>query len=290
MSSTYMPSTPALPPPKIHPSAMISPEATLSPGVEIGPNCTVRGAVKLGAGVTLIANVYLQGPLEVGGGTTIYPNACIGFPPQDFKFKPGMASAGVRIGSDCIIREGMTIHAASKAPGAGPPTTVGDRCFLMVQSHIGHDARVGNEVVLCNGALIAGHAEVGDKVTISGNVAVHQFVRVGRLVMFSGLTAVSRDVPPFCLVGGRNTIHGLNAVGLRRNGISREEITMLRKAFREAFRARVPRAEQTEILVELGKGSPCVREMAEFCAASTRGMVAAPARMVFDDEALELDA
>jgi UDP-N-acetylglucosamine acyltransferase len=285
-----MPSPSDLPPPRIHPSAIIDPEAALSPGVDIGPNCTLRGAVKLGAGVTLIANVYLQGPLEVGEGTTVYPNACIGFPPQDFKFKPGMASAGVKIGAHCIIREGMTIHAASKAPGAGPPTTVGDRCFLMVQSHIGHDAKVGSDVVLCNGALIAGHAEVGDKVTLSGNVAVHQFVRVGRLAMFSGLTAVSRDVPPFCLVGGRNTIHGLNAVGLRRNGVSREEITMLRRAFREAFRARVPRAEQIEILTELGRKSACVLEMAEFCAASKRGMVAAPARMIFDDETLEMDA
>ncbi len=290
MSSTYTPSTPALPPPKIHPSAIIDPEAELSPGVEIGPHCTLRGAVKLGPGVTLIANVYLQGPLEVGEGTTIYPNASIGFPPQDYKFKPGMASAGVRIGSQCILREGVTIHAASKAPGAGPPTILGDRCFMMVQSHMGHDARVGNDAILCNGAMMGGHSELGDRVTLSGNVAVHQFVRVGRLSMLSGLTAVSRDVPPFCLVGGRNTIHGLNAVGLRRNGVSRDEITLLRRAFREAFRARLPRAEQLEILTQLGRQSPCVQEMADFCAASKRGMVAPPSRSGVGEEASDTDA
>lgn len=290
MSSTSTLSPSVLPPPKIHPSAIIDPEVELSPGVEIGPNCTLRGAVRLGAGVTLIANVYLQGPLEVGERTTMYPNVSLGFPPQDFKFKPGMASAGVKVGSHCILREGVTIHAASKAPGEGPPTTVGDRCFLMVQSHAGHDAKVGNDVVMCNGAMIAGHTELGDKVTLSGNVAVHQFVRVGRLSMISGLVAVSRDVPPFCLVGARNTVHGLNSVGLRRNGVSRDEITLLRRAFREAFRTRVPRADQVRILTELGAKSPCALEMAGFCAASKRGLVTPPARIMRDEPTSELEA
>lgn len=269
---------------KIHPTATIDPEAELSPGVEVGPNCTIRGDVKLGRGVVLIANVFLQGPLEVGEGTVMYPNVCVGFPPQDFKFKPGMASAGVKIGSQCVLREGMTIHQASKAPGAGPPTTVGDRCFLMVQSHLGHDARIGNDVVMCNGAMLAGHTEVGDKVTISGNVAIHQFVRVGRLAMLSGLVAISRDLPPFCISGERNTMHGLNQVGLRRNGVPREEITMLRRAFREAFRVRLPRSEQNAILAELGKQSAHVRELAEFCAASKRGLVAVSANHGGDSE------
>lgn len=262
----------------IHPTAIIDPQAELAPGVEIGPNCTIRGDVKLGRGVVLMANVFLQGPLRVGEGTVMYPNVCVGFPPQDFKFKPGMASAGVIIGSHCVLREGMTIHQASKAPGAGHPTTVGDRCFLMVQSHVAHDARVGNDVVMCNGALVAGHAEVGDKVTISGNVAIHQFVRVGRLVMFSGVTAVSRDVPPFCMVTERNAMIGLNTVGLRRNGVPREEITLLRRAFREAFRTKLVRQEQLAILQALGARSPFVQEMAEFCAASKRGLVVAHER------------
>lgn len=238
--------------------------------VVIGPNCTLTGKVTLDAGVHLIANVYIQGPVHIGARTRIYPNACIGFEPQDVKFKPGMPTAGVKVGSDCLLREGVTLHAASKLDH---PTTVGDRCFLMVNAHLGHDARIGNDVTLVNGTLLAGHSQVGDRVTFGGGSALHQFNRVGRLAMVSGVTALSSDLPPFCMAAGRNSMVGLNIIGLRRNGFSREDITTIRRAFREALKPSLQRQECVAILRELGKGCAPVMEMAEFVATCQRTIV-----------------
>ncbi|GJQ30412.1 MAG: acyl-[acyl-carrier-protein]--UDP-N-acetylglucosamine O-acyltransferase [Phycisphaerae bacterium] len=269
----------------IHPSSLVDPSCELGEGVEIGPNCVLRGAVRLGAGVKLVGCSHLEGPVEVGANTTIYPGTCLGFPPQDYKFKLGSPTAGVRIGAECLIREHVTVHAASKAPGQGPPTTVGDRCFLMVGSHLGHDARIGNDVILVNGSLLAGHTEVGDKATLSGHAAIHQFVRIGRFAFVSGLAAIARDVPPFVIAAERNLMFGINVVGMRRNGFAREEIKNVRDAFRLAFRTPRPRPEQLAVLRELGERSPAVREMAEFVAGSKRGLVACAG--VDEDEGAE---
>ncbi|CAG0954862.1 UDP-N-acetylglucosamine acyltransferase [Phycisphaerales bacterium] len=269
----------------IHPTAIVDPSCELSMGVEVGPYCVLRGQVRLHAGVRLIGHVHVEGPLEIGTRTTLYPGVCIGFPPQDYKFKQGMATAGVKIGSDCLIREHVTIHAASKAPGEGHPTTVGDRCFMMVASHMGHDARIGNDVVLVNNVLLAGHTEVMDKATLSGHAGVHQFCRIGRFAFVSGLSAIARDVPPFVIASERNTMNGINAVGLRRNGFSREHIKAIRDAFKEAFRTPRPRPEQIAVLREMGRDCPPVMEMAEFVAASKRGIVQA-SRLGINEEEL----
>ncbi|MDX2131021.1 MAG: acyl-ACP--UDP-N-acetylglucosamine O-acyltransferase [Planctomycetota bacterium] len=258
----------------IHPSAIIDPACEIGPGVEIGPGCVLRGEVRLAEGVRLMGMVYMQGPVRVGPRTTIYPGVCLGFPPQDVKFTLGMATAGVSIGADTILREHVTIHAASKPPEAGPPTSVGDRCFFMAGSHAGHDVQVGNDVVLVNNVLLAGHVHLADRVTVGGASAIHQFCRIGRFAFVSGLTAISRDVPPFVIAAERNLMWGINAVGLRRAGFPRPHITLLREAYREAFRVPRPRAEQIEVLRTIGADCPPAMEMAEFVAASKRGIVA----------------
>ncbi len=258
----------------IHATASVDPAAQLGRNVKIGPNCIIRGNVTLGDDVELVANVFIEGPTVIGARTILYPGACIGFPPQDYKFKMGMPTAGVVIGEDCLIREHATVHAASKLDA---PTRVGNKCFLMVNSHLGHDTVIGNNVVLVNSVLLAGHVQVGDNVTMGGAAAVHQFCRVGRLAMVSGLTAVSLDVPPFCICVNRNDLVGLNAVGLRRNGVPREDITLLRKAFRLALAARLPRQEMLDVLAPLAATSPFVNELREFVATTKRGI--APARM-----------
>ncbi len=258
--------------PTIHPTAVVSPEADLASDVEIGPYCFVKGPVKLGSGVRLMGNNYIQGPAAIGARTVLYPFACLGFEPQDYKFKPGMPTAGIVVGEDCLIREHATIHAATNAQ---TPTKLGDRCFLMVNTHLAHDAQVGNDCVFVNGAGVAGHAIVGDRVTFGGNAVVHQFCRIGRLVMMSGDCAVSLDVPPFCMVNERNRVGGLNLVGLRRNGFQREHITALRKAFSDLLRRPMPRAEVVAELRERasqGRGCPPMLELAEFIASSTRGI------------------
>jgi UDP-N-acetylglucosamine acyltransferase len=266
--------------PTVHPSAIIGKHVQLAENVSIGPHCVLEGNVRLGAGVTLLNGVTIQGPVEIGEGTMLYPGTCIGFPPQDVKFKIGMDTPGVRIGKNCLIREHVTIHAASTMDH---PTTVGDNCFLMVNSHLGHDVVIGDNVTLVNAVLLAGHVSVGNNVTMGGCAAVHQFCRIGRLAMVSGLVAVAMDIPPFCISGARNTVAGLNAVGLRRNGVPREDITLLRKAFRVGLGVRQPREAMLAAVEPLAKGSALVKEFYEFLAAPTKRGIA-PARMAEGEE------
>ncbi|MGE3109477.1 MAG: acyl-ACP--UDP-N-acetylglucosamine O-acyltransferase [Phycisphaerales bacterium] len=253
----------------IHATATVSSDAELAPGVEIGPYCVLIGRVRLESGVRLMGNNYINGPTTIGESTILYPFACIGFEPQDYKFAPGAKTAGVVIGKNCLIREHATVHAASNDH---TPTRVGDKVFLMVNSHVAHDAKVGNNVVFVNGAGVAGHGEVGDNVTLGGNAVIHQFCRIGRLVMMSGDCAVSLDVPPFCMVNERNRIGGLNQVGLRRHGFPREHITELRRAFRDVLRRPMPREQAITTLRERGAACPPVMELAEFLATTKRGI------------------
>lgn len=259
----------------IHPSAVVSPEAKLAPDVEIGPLCVITGKVNLGEGVRLIASVHIQGPATIGAGTILYPGACIGFEPQDYKFtpatadNPGTPTAGVVIGERCLVREHATVHASTNAEA---PTTVGDGCFLMASSHVGHDCRVGNRVILVNFAGLSGHCEVADNVTISGHVGIHQFVRIGRLAFLSGGVVAGMDVPPFCTVNERNRLGGINLVGMRRAGIDRAEITAVRRAFRRCFRAPLPTREMLEALDAEAADSPAIAEIAEFVRGTKRGI------------------
>ena len=258
--------------PTIHPTALVDDAAELAPDVEIGPYCVIRasgGPVRLGPGVRLLGSNYVNGPATVGAGTILWPHACIGFEPQDYKFGPGAKTAGVVIGAGCLIREHATVHAATSDER---PTSVGDKCFLMVNSHVAHDCRVGNNVVFVNGAGVAGHGEIGDNVTLGGNAVIHQFCRIGRLVMMSGDCAVSLDVPPFCMVNERNRLGGLNQVGLRRSGMPREHITELRRAFRDVLRNPMPRKEAVALLRARGQTCPPVMELAEFFDSTKRGI------------------
>lgn len=253
---------------KIHPSAVISRESEIAPGVEIGPGCVLEGNVKLAEGVRLVASVFLKGPISIGPRTIVWPLACLGYEPQDMKFKLGEPTPGVKIGADCLIREHVTIHAAST--GKDRPTTIGDRCFLMVNSHMGHDALVGNDVTMVNNTALGGHASVGDKATLGGLTAVHQFGRIGRYAFLSGGATLTADVPPYCTAYGRNVLAGLNLVGMRRAGIPREQITQAREAFRLCFRSGMQRGEMVPRLRELGAHCPPVMEMADFVASCTR--------------------
>src|SRR6516164_6635514 len=158
----------------IHPTAVVSKECELGDGVNIGPNCIITGQVQLGAGVRLIGNVYISGPVSIGDGTTVYPFACIGFPGQDFKFKLGDPTGGVVVGKNTILREHVTIHAATKADR---PTTIGDNVLMMCSSHVGHDATVCNRAILVNGSALGGHSVVGEAATLSAHSELHQFGR-----------------------------------------------------------------------------------------------------------------
>ena len=260
--------------PTVHPTSHISKEADLAADVEIGPLCVITGRVSLGKGVRLIGSVYINGPVAIGEGTILYPGACIGFPAQDYKIKPGDPTAGVVIGANCIIREHVTVHAATKQD---EPTRLGDKVFMMVNAHVGHDARVGNNVVMVNNSAIGGHSRLFDNVTLGGAALLHQFDRIGRLAFVSGGSAISTDIPPFCMAWKRNQLAGLNLVGMRRGGFPRDQITTVREAYRRAFRSGVSKPEMLGILNDLGRSCPPVAEIAEFVAAATRPLAKASA-------------
>ena len=217
---------------KIHPTAIVEPGAGVADGVEIGPYCTVGASVVLGENVRLLSHVVIAGRTAVGARTVVHPNAVLGGDAQTRRPSPDTAS--LRIGADNIIREGVTLNAGSSL-GSGT-TFIGDRCYLMAYSHVGHDCRVGSDVTLSNGVQLGGHCDVGDGVILGGLAAVQQFSRIGRYAFVSGLSGVSTDVIPYGIAIGLHVrLGGLNLVGLRRRNIPRANIHALRAAYRFIF-------------------------------------------------------
>lgn len=254
----------------VHATAIVEGDVKMGEGVEIGPFCIVRGDVTLGDGVRLLSGVSIQGPAVIGKNTILYPGAAIGYEPQDYKFKPGSATAGVVIGEETILREHVTVHAASNDH---TPTRIGNRTMMMVGSHAGHDVVVGDDVVIVNATLLAGHVVVQDRVTMSGSVLVHQHCRVGRQAMCSGGAVLTGDLPPYCLCAGRNMVMGLNMVGMRRSGMTKDEIEAVRLAYKKVLRHNPPMSEMKAQLDELGVDSVAVKQIAEFIGEAKRPIV-----------------
>lgn len=216
----------------IHPTAVVEPGARLDPGVKIGPFCHVGPDVVLGADVDLLSHAVVAGRTTIGARTRIYPFASIGHAPQDLKYR-GEPST-LEIGADCIIREGVTISPGTE--GGGMVTTIGDRCAFLANVHVGHDCRVGHDVVLSNNVMIAGHVSIGDYAAFGGGSAVIQFTRVGEHAFVGGMSGLDRDLIPYGLaMGNRAHLAGLNLIGLKRRGFSREAINELRRAYRLLF-------------------------------------------------------
>ena len=227
----------------IHPSAIVEPGAVLGQGVRIGPFCHVGPLVRLGDGVELKSHVVVAGDTEIGAETVVFPFACIGEVPQDLKFQ-GERTRLV-IGARNRIREYVTMNPGTA--GGGGLTQVGDDGLFMACSHVAHDCRIGNHVILVNSVAVAGHCVLEDEVIVGGLSGVHQFVRIGRGAMIGALTMVTADVLPHTLVSGpRGQLEGLNLVGLKRRGAGRAEIAALRDllaalgagSFRETARLR----------------------------------------------------
>ena len=217
---------------KIHPSAIVSRTAQLAEDVEIGPFCIVESGVQIESGCRLVAHATIRSGTTLGSECTVYEGAVLGGLPQ-LSNPPGEPGSVV-IGKRNVIREHATVH---RAMHQGASTVVGDDCMLMVGAHVAHDCQVGNNVILSNGTLLGGHVEIGDRACLGGGTAVHQFCRVGRLVMVGATTKISQDVPPFMLTDGASAmIVGLNRVGLRRAGFSRQEILSLKEAYRLIYR------------------------------------------------------
>jgi UDP-N-acetylglucosamine acyltransferase len=219
-------------PPKVHPSAVVDPKAKLGSGTEIGAFCHVGPEVTLGDGVRLLSHVVVAGKTTIGARTRVFPFASLGHEPQDLKFKGEPVI--LTIGSDCTIREGVTMNPGTA--GGGSITSIGDRCTFLANSHVGHDCRVGNNVICSNNVLLGGHCIVGDFVIFGGGAGVHQFSRIGHHAFVGGLAGVENDVIPFGMaLGNRAGLAGLNVVGMKRLQFSREQIQALRQAYRLLF-------------------------------------------------------
>lgn len=259
--------------PNVHPSAILDPRVQLADDALVGPFCSVEGDVTIGQGTQLLRNVHLYGPLTIGAENTLYPNVCIGFAPQDLKFDASHDGPGVVIGDRNVFREGVTIHRTT----GQTPTTIGDRNFFMVNSHLAHDVVIGNDAMLANGALVAGHVTIGDRVILGGNAAIHQFCRVGRIAILSGVAGITHDLPPFALMNLHYEI-ALNRVGLRRAGL-RDHIAALDRAYRLMFRhGHVPRHGADLAEKEVGQ-DPLVAELISFIRTSDRGVMTGRSRV-----------
>jgi len=217
---------------KVHPSSVVEDGAVIGAGVEIGPFCHVGARVILGEGVRLRSHVSVTGITHVGARCDLYPGVALGGDGQILN--NDFTDGRLEIGADCVLREMVSMNVGSRKGGG--LTKVGTTGFFMANSHVGHDCKVGDKVVFANSVALGGHVEIGDGVIFGGLAAVQQFCRVGKGAMVGGLTGVNRDVIPYAMAFGDHVeLAGLNLIGLKRRGLSRDSINALRATFRSVF-------------------------------------------------------
>lgn len=212
----------------IHEFSVVEDGAIIGDDVKIGPFSSIGSDVVLENKVVIHENVSIKGDTTIGAGTEVFPFSTIGSPPQDLKFKGEKTK--ITIGTNCQIRENVTIHPGTK--DGGFLTSVGHNCLLMVGVHIAHDCHVGNSVIMANCATLAGHVTIDDYSILGGLSAVLQFVRIGRNSMVCGMTGVRNDVPPYGMVVGNHAkICGINVIGLKRHGFQKDEINEIKNLY-----------------------------------------------------------
>ena len=259
----------------IHPSAVVDPGACLGEGVRVGPFAVIGAGVEIGDGTEVGAGAQVLGPAHIGRDNRIFPYACIGFEPQDLKFRGEEVS--VEIGDRNQFREFCTVHRGT-AKGGGV-TRIGSDGLYMVYSHIAHDCQVGDRIVFANNATLAGHVEVHDDVTISAFSSVHQFCRVGRHAYVGGYSVVTMDALPFVkTVGQKPAVYGLNSIGLKRKGFDAESLRRLEAAVRILVRSRITTQSALERLRAELAGDPEVDYLIAFLEGSRRGVHKSPPR------------
>ncbi|MEM8885753.1 MAG: acyl-ACP--UDP-N-acetylglucosamine O-acyltransferase [Planctomycetota bacterium] len=252
----------------IHTTAVVPDGATIHPSVEIGPYAVVSAGTVLAENVRIGAHAVLEGSVEIGPGTRIFPHAVVGEEPQDLGFEE--CASGVRIGARTQIREFVSIHRGSKEGGW---TTIGDDCMLMQTTHVAHDCRLGDRVVMVGGAVLAGHVEVGDRVMFGGISGAHQFCRIGRLSMIGGLRRVPRDVPPFTMVNHVEGVSAVNLVGMRRAGYDHETIRELQRMVKRLRDHVMPVSEQIEELADEARSEAAHEFVAAMQDPGPRGLI-----------------
>ena len=231
----------------VHPTAIVEAGAEIADGANIGPYCHIGPGAVIGADVQLKSHVVIEGRTTLGERTVVYPFAVLGGPPQHLKMMD--QDTRLTIGADCIIREHATIHLGTEADAG--ETRLADRVFVMAAAHIGHDCQIAAGAVIASNCSLGGHCKIGEDVFLGGLVGVHQFCRIGARAYVGGCAAVAADVIPYgSVLGNRAALGGLNVVGLKRSGASRDTVKAMTGAYRDlfegegVFRDRVDRVEE----------------------------------------------
>jgi UDP-N-acetylglucosamine acyltransferase len=256
----------------IHPTAIIDRTAQVSEDVDIGPHCFIGPSVQIAAGTVLESGVYLHGWTTVGEGCRFHPFSVIGSDPQDLKYQG--EETVLCIGNNNVFREFVTINRGTA--GGGQVTEIGNDNFFMAYSHVAHDSKLGNHIVMANAATLAGHVTVSDHATIGAFSSVHQFCRVGPYAFIGGYSVVTRDALPYIkTVGDRNQakIYGINSIGLQRKGLSPESVLQLKRVYRILFRSHSNTRDALGRVREQNWSAPEVKVLLGFIESSDRGFI-----------------
>ena len=255
----------------IHSTAIIDSKAKISEKVHIGPYCVIGPNVEINENTEIQSHVNISGHTTIGKGNKIYPFVSIN-DPQDLKYNGELTN--LVIGDNNKVREYVTINPGTV--GGGGKTIIGNNCLFMVSSHVAHDCQLGNNIIIANNVAIAGHAIIDDHVIIGGNSAVQQFTRIGKMAMIGGMTGVLHDVIPYGLsTGNRNSLQGLNLIGLRRANFDNKDILGLSDAYKEIFATK----NLTENLNKLNgsfKDNPLVKDVIEFIIKNKKRSICTP--------------
>lgn len=254
----------------VHDTAVVHSDAQIGDDCYIGPFCTIGGEVSLGNSVRLESHVVIDGKTSIGSETHVFPFVSIGLGPQDLKYAGEPTET--TIGERNVIREFVTIHRGTA--GGGGITRIGDGNLLMAQAHVAHDCQVGSEIIMANAATLAGHVEIADRASVGAYSGVHQFCRVGREAFIGGYSVVVKDAMPFAIIQGNHAkCYGLNSVGMRRRGYSRETIKSLDHAFHLLLSAKLNTTQAVERIRTETSECPEVDLLIDFIESSKRGVV-----------------
>jgi UDP-N-acetylglucosamine acyltransferase len=253
----------------VHPSAAVSPEATLADGVTVGPFAVVGPGVVLGKGTSIGAHASIEGPAVFGEGNRVFAHAVLGFEPQDLKYQG--EPTRLKVGDHNVFREFATVHRGTVTGHS--ETVVGSHNYFMAYTHIAHDNVIGSHCVIANCASLAGHVEVGDWVNIGAFSVAHQFVRIGSHAFLGAYSGLRRDALPFCRTDGLMDArtYGINTIGLRRRGFSEDRIEALQRAYRLLIRSKLNTSQALEKIEEELQGQADVGELVAFIKGSQRG-------------------
>jgi len=256
----------------IHPTAIVDPGAALGLNVDVGPFAWIGPDVTIGEGYRIGPRVTILPFTSLGGGCQVHTGAVLGDVPQDTSYVD--CRSEVRIGENCCIREYVTVHRGTKPDTV---TEIGAGCFVMAFAHVAHNAKLADGAILGNGTQVAGYVSIGERAFVAAHTMIHQFVKVGRIAMLGGGCAVTKDVPPFCMLApvSQNRLMGLNAVGMRRAGLSGGERLQIRKAFKILYGSGLSVSNAVAAIRQEFQSGPAL-EFCEFVAASERGIVGGP--------------